>query len=266
MMLEGKQLTLTIEGISILKRVDIEVRAGEVVGLIGPNGAGKSSLLRLLMQLEQRGTGDVLFKDELIQKIPREVRAQKIGYLAQHARAQWPFTVQKLVELGRIPHQRWWQDCSTVDLQNVEQALRLTETLAYRNRLVTTLSGGEQTLVMLARIFAAEPQLIFADEPVAALDPYHQLHVMEILREHARSSSPQLNKAAVVVLHDLSLAARYCDRLYLLHHGERYCHGTPQEVLTDEHLAAAYGIRVNITCGASGVSVTPVARVLDHHP
>jgi len=266
MMLEGKQLSLVIEGISILKQVDVEVRAGELIGLIGPNGAGKSTLLRLLMQLEEAGSGEVFFNGNALYKISREERAQKIGYLAQHARAHWPFTVQKLVELGRIPHQRWWQDCSVEDLRSVENALRLTETLAYRNRLVTTLSGGEQTLVMLARIFAAEPQLIFADEPVAALDPYHQLHVMEILREHALSNSPQKNKAAVVVLHDLSLAARYCDRLYLLHHGERYCHGTPQEVLTDEHLANAYGIQASITCSEAGVSVTPVSRVFDHHP
>jgi iron complex transport system ATP-binding protein len=169
--------------------------------------------------------------------------------------------VQKLVELGRIPHQRWWQDLSVEDGQKVEKAMQLTETRAYRNRLVTTLSGGEQTLVMLARIFSTEPQLIFADEPVAALDPYHQLHVMEILREHARDI-----RAAVVVLHDLSLAARFCDRLYLLHHGKVFCSGTPQEVLTDQNIATVYGVQSVVTCSAAGVSVTPIARLKDGHP
>src|SRR5690606_39015252 len=151
-MLTGKQLGFRIDGVDILKQVDIAVHAGELVGLIGPNGAGKSTLLRLLTQVEQEGSGEVFWRNKSLRTIPHEQQAKLMGYLVQHARAHWPFTVQKLVELGRIPYQRWWQDCSVEDLQKVEAALRLTETLAYRNRRVTTLSGGEQTLVMLARI------------------------------------------------------------------------------------------------------------------
>lgn len=260
-MLTGKQLAFRIDGVNILKQVEVSVNAGELVGLIGPNGAGKSTLLRLLTQVEQRGTGEVYWHDKPLRTIPREQQARLMGYLVQHARAHWPFTVQKLVELGRIPYQRWWQDCSAEDLRKVEEALRLTETLAYRNRQVTTLSGGEQTLVMLARIFAAEPQIIFADEPVAALDPYHQLHVMEILRQHAQGE-----RAAVVVLHDLSLAARFCDRLYLLHHGQLDCCGTPQEVLSEANIARVYGVKSVIACSEAGVSVTPVARLNEGHP
>lgn len=257
----GKNLSYSINNISILKNVDVEVRAGELVGLIGPNGAGKSTLLRLLTQVEQAASGDVFLNDKNIKSVSAENKAQLIGYLVQGARAYWPFAVEKIVELGRLPWQRWWQDSSIDDKQKVERAMTLTETLAYRNRVVTTLSGGEQTLVMLARIFAAEPQLIFADEPVAALDPYHQLHVMEILREHARGE-----KSAVVVLHDLSLAARFCDRLYLLNHGELYCHGTPQQVLTDENIASVYGVKSVVNCSEAGVSVTPISRLRDHHP
>jgi len=260
-LLSGKNLHFTIDQIPILKKVNVEVHAGELVGLIGPNGAGKSTLLRLLTQVERAGSGEVMFCNQPIATVSREERARKMGYLVQNARAQWPFSVQKLVELGRIPHQRWWQNSSADDLKKVERAMQLTETVAYRNRLVTTLSGGEQTLVMLARIFAAEPQLIFADEPVAALDPYHQLHVMEILREHARDQ-----RAAVVVLHDLSLAARFCDRLYLLNHGELYCSGTPQEVLTDKNIAQVYGVKSVVNCSEAGVSVTPISRLKDHHP
>ncbi len=259
--LTGKNLSFSIDDISILKNVDVEVRPGELVGLIGPNGAGKSTLLRLLTQVEQTGSGDVFLNEKNMQTLSAEEKARAIGYLVQGARAHWPFAVEKIVELGRLPWQRWWQDSSIADKQKVESAMVLTETVAYRNRLVTTLSGGEQTLVMLARIFAAEPQIIFADEPVAALDPYHQLHVMEILREHA-----QLQNAAVVVLHDLSLAARFCDRLYLLNHGELYCHGTPQEVLTHDNIAHVYGVKSVVHCSEAGVSVTPVSRLKDHHP
>lgn len=260
-LLQGINLNFSIDHVAILKNVRVEIKTGELVGLIGPNGAGKSTLLRLLTQVEAADSGDVLFAEQPINSVSREERARKIGYLVQNARAHWPFSVEKLVELGRIPHQRWWQHSSAEDLQKVEQAMQLTETLAYRNRLVTTLSGGEQTLVMLARIFAAEPQLIFADEPVAALDPYHQLHVMEILRAHA-----QQQNAAVVVLHDLSLAARFCDRLYLLNHGELYCSGTPQQVLTPENIAQVYGVKSVVNCSAEGVSVTPVTRLKNHHP
>jgi iron complex transport system ATP-binding protein len=260
-LLSATHLGYHIDGVDILQDVSVEVRAGELTGFIGPNGAGKSTLLRLLTQVEQQTTGDVLLDDRRIDSISREQRARRLGYLVQHARANWPMSVQKVVELGRLPHQRWWQDCSAEDLQKVELALQRTETLAYRNRLVDTLSGGEQTLVMLARIVAAEPQLILADEPVAALDPYHQLHVMEILREHARD-----DRAAVVVLHDLSLAARFCDRLYLLHHGKVFCSGTPQQVLTRQNIATVYGVQSVVSCSEQGVSVTPVARLNDGHP
>jgi iron complex transport system ATP-binding protein len=139
--------------------------------------------------------------------------------------------------------------------------MRLTETLAYRNRIVTTLSGGEQTLVMLARIFAAEPDLIFADEPVAALDPYHQLHVMEVLRSHAEG-----RRAAIVVLHDLGLAARFCDRLYLLSHGRLHCCGSVGEVLTRANIAEVYGVDSRVDCDTNGVSITSLSRLGDHHP
>jgi iron complex transport system ATP-binding protein len=160
-----------------------------------------------------------------------------------------------------MAYQKWWQAASSEDDAKVLAAMEVTQTLAYRNRIVTTLSGGEHTLVMLARIIASEPQLIFADEPVAALDPYHQLHVMEILRNHASEQ-----RAAVVVLHDLSLAARFCDRLYMLNHGGLYSTGSPTEVMTTENIASVYGVRSRITRDEEGVSVTTISRLSDHHP
>jgi len=260
-LLRGTNLSFRIEQISILKAVDIEVNRGELVGLIGPNGAGKSTLLRLLTDVEKPSAGEVFFNDEKINKISAEQRARQIGYLVQGAKAYWPFSVEKVIGLGRIPYQKWWRDASQEDNEKVLQAMRVTETLAYRNRIVNTLSGGEHTLVMLARIFATDPQLIFADEPVAALDPYHQLHVMELLREHARGE-----RAAVVVLHDLSLAAKFCDRIYLLNHGKLHCSGTPNDAMTEKNLAEVYGVKTRITSDTEGMSVTPVSRLSDQHP
>jgi ABC-type cobalamin/Fe3+-siderophores transport system ATPase subunit len=254
-------LKYKIGNLSILKGIDFEIKAGELVGLIGPNGAGKSTLLRLLTQVEPASSGEIQFDGKAIDQVSAEERAKRIGYLVQGARAHWPFSVEKTIGLGRIPYQKWWQQASSEDDAKVQQAMEITQTLAYRNRIVTTLSGGEHTLVMLARIIASEPQLILADEPVAALDPYHQLHVMEILRNHARE-----HRAAVVVLHDLSLAARFCDRVYLLNHGALHCSGTPGEVMNMENIASVYGVKSRITNDEEGVNVTTISRLGDHHP
>ena len=260
-LISGSNLSFQIGDISILKNIDLEVKPGELVGLIGPNGAGKSTLLKLLTCVETASGGEIYYDGRKVSELSTEDRAKRIGYLVQGAKAYWPFTVEKVIGLGRLPYQKWWRSASAEDNEKVFQAMRITETLAYRNRVVTTLSGGEHTLVMLARIFATGPQLIFADEPVAALDPYHQLHVMEILRNHARN-----NCAAIVVLHDLSLAARFCDRLYLINHGELYSSGTPNQVMITENIADVYGVKTRITCDEEGVNVTPVSRLGDHHP
>ena len=260
-LLEGDKLGYRIDAIDILDGIDLRLNAGEMVGLIGPNGAGKSSLVRLLAGVEAPTRGKIRFAGEPLDSWPARERARRIGYLAQDAAAHWPLSVEQIVELGRLPYQKWWLQLTAEDRERVEHALRLTETLAYRNRVVTTLSGGEQTLVMLARIFAAEPELIFADEPVAALDPYHQLHVMEVLRSHAAG-----NRAAIVVLHDLGLAARFCDRLYLLRHGRVHCSGAVAEVLTREHIAEVYGVDSRIVDDQHGISFTSLSRLSDQHP
>jgi iron complex transport system ATP-binding protein len=260
-LLEARAIDLRIDAVRILEQVGLELGHGELVGLIGPNGAGKSSLVRLLAGVEVATRGEIVFDGAPLDALPARARARRIGYLEQGAAANWPLRVEQIVELGRLPYQKWWLQPTPADREKVERAMQMTETLAYRNRIVTTLSGGEHTLVMLARIFAAEPELIFADEPVAALDPYHQLHVMEVLRRHAAGQG-----AAIVVLHDLGLAARFCDRLYLLNHGRLHCSGTVDEVLTRENIAEVYGVDARIDSDAQGLSVKSVARLLDHHP
>ena len=260
-LLSASGIDYSIDRIAILNAVDFRLEAGELVGLIGPNGAGKSSLLRLLAGVEAPDRGDIRLDGEALSRISPQQRARSLGYLVQGAQAYWPFSVEKVVGLGRIPYQKWWRQSNAEDESKITRAMQMTETLAYRNRIVTTLSGGEQTLVMLARIFATENRVILADEPVAALDPYHQLHVMEILRQHASEQ-----RAAVVVLHDLSLAARYCDRLYLLSHGELDSSGSVVEVLTRANIARVYGVDSQIECNEQGASVVPLKRISDRHP
>jgi len=144
--------------------------------------------------------------------------------------------VEKLVALGRLPHRGSWSGSSD-DSNAISHAMRATDTIEFRHRTMATLSGGERMRVMLARALTVEAPVLLADEPVAALDPYHQLHVMGVLRETTRRG-----KAVIAVLHDLTLAARFCDRLVLLHDGAVLAEGSPPGVLTEGNLEAAYSI------------------------
>ena len=235
---------------TLLAAVDVEVWPGEMLGLIGPNGAGKTTLLKLLAGLTQPSTGEVTLGGKSLQLIAARDRARQLGYLEQNAELHWPLTVESLVALGRMPHQPAWRGLSPADKAAIETALQHCELGSLRQRAANTLSGGELLRAKLARVLAGEPEIILADEPVAALDIYHQLHSMELLREHC-----QRGGSAVVVLHDLALAARFCDRLLLLNHGKPVAAGEPREVLTAERIASVY--RVAVEAG----SLLPLQRV-----
>lgn len=249
-LLHADNLRVAINGHVIITEASLALNAGELIGLIGPNGAGKSSLLKVLAGLTQPEAGLVRFKTQPLASLSASTRGQQLGYLAQNARAEWPVSVEDVVALGRLPYMGPWARASREDQQAIDQALQATETWDKRTRLATQLSGGEQTLVMLARVFAGKPEIIFADEPVAALDPYHQLHVMELLRNHADGA-----RAGLVVLHDLNLAARFCDRLYLCADGQIAASGTPAEVLTEANLRAVYGVDVSVRDAEYGLEI-----------
>jgi len=188
----------------LVKAASIDVACGELIGLIGPNGAGKSTLLSLLAGIDKPSSGTIHLDGQALHDIPINERSTKIGWLEQLGTVHWPVTVERLVMLGRIPHLPTWGKPSESDLDAVERAITVADCSSIRKQIVTTLSGGERARALLARALAAEPSMLFADEPVSALDLAHQLQTMQLLREFAVEE-----KAAVVVLHDLSLAARY---------------------------------------------------------
>lgn len=163
-----------------------------------------------------------------------------MAYAPQGAPVHWPLTVERLVELGRMPHLGPWQKLSPDDHDQVEAALVATETAHLKTRIVTSLSGGERAGVMLARAIAVGAPWLLADEPVASLDPYHQIEVMEILRGLAAEKT-----GVVVVLHDLALAMRFCDRVFLLDHGKVVASGPPGHVLSAENLERVYRVRAH---------------------
>lgn len=257
-LLSARDVHVAIDAQPLLDGVDAELRAGEMVGLIGPNGAGKTTLLRVLAKLLEPDSGDVTLDQIPLSHIAPEIFARRCAYLAQGAHAHWPLSVESVVALGRLPHLGWRQSLGSADRTAIEIAMAAAEVEHLRKRAVTTLSGGERMRVLLARIFASQPQLILADEPIAALDPYHQLHVMELLREHAHASGEP--RAVLAVLHDLNLAARFCDRLILMAHGRVVCDGAPRAVLTAENLQKVYGVSARIVDNDGDFSVTPWCR------
>ena len=227
----------------LVKNVSIDVAQGELIGLIGPNGAGKSTLLAALAGVDDPSAGTIYLGDEAIKDIPIKERATRIGWLEQLGTVHWPVSVERLIMLGRIRHLPSWGKPRQEDIDAVEHATTVADCQSIRLQIVTTVSGGERSRALLARALAAEPTLLFADEPVSALDLGHQLQTMQLLRDFACG-----NRAAVVVLHDLSLAARYCDRLYLMNNGEITAHGEIAAVLSHENLEKVYGVSVISGC------------------
>ena len=233
----GEQITVTFDGRQILQQTDIRLQPGELLGLIGPNGAGKTTLLRVLAGLLPQEIGQVTLGGVNLTTMEWSARAREIAYLAQNGEAHWPIEVERLVELGRTPHLSTWQRPGDADRAIVAQALRSTDTWNLRHRRFTTLSGGERMRVLMARAMAVKPRILLADEPVAALDPAHQLEIMGLLKQHCQQGG-----SAIVVLHDLALAAHFCDRLQLLDGGKTVAVGTAEQVLNEEHLRQVYNL------------------------
>jgi iron complex transport system ATP-binding protein len=259
--LQASNISLSFNNNVILNALNIRIDAGKLVGLIGPNGAGKTSLLRILANLQTPDNGEVQLEGENLQDIPRKQLAQSIGYLEQGAPAHWPLQVRRLIELGRLPYLSPWGKLSSHDRDIVDRAIDQAEVGHLSDRIISTLSGGERLRVLIARMFATEPNIILADEPIAALDPYHQLHIMELLRDHCDRGG-----SAVVVMHDLNMAARFCHHLTLLHHGHIVSEGTPEQVLQPQQLRDVYGIHAELQQHASGLTILPQSRVSDKGP
>ncbi|MES9970325.1 MAG: ABC transporter ATP-binding protein [Candidatus Thiodiazotropha sp.] len=236
-LLSGKGLRVTRGQRPILKGVEITLHPGEMLGLIGPNGAGKSTLLRALAGVIEADAEELSLDGKALESIPHAERARRIAYLPQLSEIAWPMSVERIIELGRTPHLEPWQSVGDADREIIERVICHTDLLDFRNRSFNTLSGGEQARVLLARAMVTEPDILLADEPVSALDPAHQLDVMNLLRQHCDSGH-----AVIVVLHDLSLAAHYCHRLQLLHQGATLAEGSAEAVLNEKNLAEAYEI------------------------
>ena len=235
---------------TVLKDVNCTLTHGEIVSIVGPNGAGKTTLLRCMLALLQPSKGYVRLDGTVITQVPRRVRAVKQGYVPQQSNPAFQLTVIEMILLGRKPHMRLGP--RQHDMAIVESLIDYLELRPLAQRSVSELSGGERQKVMLARALAQEPDALFLDEPTAALDIRHQIEVMERLYELAKAQ----NKLVVLIMHDLELAARYSDRLLLMHDNGIFAAGGPHEVITRDSLRVVYGVEAEISPGRFGPKIS----------
>lgn len=238
--LQAIGLTSLRQGRATLVELDLQLAAGEMLGIIGPNGAGKSSLLRALAGLDPIAEGRILLDGLDLSHMARAARARQLGYHPQNPQIHWPIDVATLVALGRIPHTASLDRFTAADHQAIEDAVQLTALAPLLARRVDTLSGGELARAHIARLLAGQQTILLADEPIANLDPRFQIEILALLKARAQAGC-----AVAVVLHDLNLAARYCDRLLLLDRGRAQAHGRPVEVLTEAQLEQTFAVSGN---------------------
>lgn len=244
--LAAKELTVRFGGRAVLDRVDIGCAPGRVTALLGPNGAGKSTLLACLAGLHVPDAGVATLDGSDVYALERRERGRRIGLLPQTPDVHWDVDVATLVELGRFPHRAGW-GLSAADVAAVERAIAATDIDALRDRIVNTLSGGERSRVLLARVLAGEPAWLLADEPLASLDPAHQLDVLAVLKAAAAAGA-----GVVVVLHDLNHALHAADDIVLLRDGRAIAAGETDAVLTEARIAETYGVAAQIGTARDG--------------
>ncbi len=247
-------MTLAVDGLSlmlgkreVLRNLCLTLLRGQVTVVLGPNGAGKTSLIRVLAGLLP---GEVTLDGVLLKTLGAPVRAQRIGYLPQDGAPAWNVTARELVGLGRLPHRSRFAGPSAADEAAIDAALVATDTTQLAERGVDAMSGGERARVKFARVLAGTPEWILADEPLASLDPAHQLDLLALLRAEANRGA-----GVVAVLHDLNQAARIADTLVVLSEGKLAAHGPPRDVLTPALLAKVFGIEAEIASGSEGTTI-----------
>ncbi|MGW3428489.1 ABC transporter ATP-binding protein [Streptomyces melanosporofaciens] len=237
--LRADRVSRRADGRLIVDGVTLTLRPGETLGLLGPNGSGKSTLLRLLAGILAPSAGVVTLDGRPLPRVGRRATARRIATVEQHAHTQTELTVREVVALGRIPHRRAWSSSTATDTRAVDAALERTGLTDRAGQSWHTLSGGERQRAQIARALAQEPYELLLDEPTNHLDIQHQLDLLDLV--------VGLPIATVIALHDLNLAAMYCDRLLVLREGHVVAEGTPRQVLTPSLIKQVYGVRADVT-------------------
>ncbi|MFF8451533.1 ABC transporter ATP-binding protein [Streptomyces leeuwenhoekii] len=237
--LRADRVARRADGRLVIDGVTLSPRTGETIGLLGPNGSGKSTLLRLLAGVLAPSAGVVTLDGRPLPEAGRRAVARRVATVEQHAHTQTELTVRDVVALGRIPHRRAWSPATGADDRAVTAALERTGLTGRAGQSWHTLSGGERQRAQIARALAQEPRELLLDEPTNHLDIQHQLDLLDLIAD--------LPVTTVIALHDLNLAAMYCDRLLVLRDGRTVAEGSPAEVLTPALIEEVYGVRAEVT-------------------
>ena len=240
-------VAVRLGGADVLRGIDLDVAPGEVVGLLGRNGAGKTTLLRTATRVIAPDAGSVRVDGDPVTALSRRELARRVAVVPQETHVPFPFRVAEVVLMGRTPHLGAFAFESPADLERAQQALERMGVAHLADRSILEVSGGERQLVMVSRALVQDPRALIFDEPTAFLDLAHRVQVLGAVRELARDG-----RAALVVTHDLTLAARFCDRLALLADGRVLAAGPPAEVLDPQRLREAYGVEVQVVPGPDG--------------
>jgi iron complex transport system ATP-binding protein len=240
--LEARSLSVDLGARRVLSGIDLSLEPGRLTVIVGPNGAGKTTLVRALAGLIAPTQGTVTLNNLPVARMRASERARSIAYLPQGGSVAWPLPVRSVVALGRLPHGEKPDALPSHGGDAVAAAIRSVGLQSFEARAATELSGGERARVLLARALATQAPVLLADEPVAALDPRHQLLVLDVLKNQARAGA-----TVAVIMHDLTLAARFADVIVLLNRGIIEASGSPEEVLTERQLALSFGIQAHIS-------------------
>jgi len=223
----------------ILANLNMGFQSGEMTAVLGNNGIGKSTLLKGILGLVPCLRGDIKLGTQSLHQLTPTERALKLAYLEQQASCHWPLSVRKLVELGRFPHRQQGVSTREQDDAAIATAMAMTDITEFAQRPINQLSGGEQARVMLARALAVDAPVLLVDEPIAGLDPAHQLTVLQQLQSWANAG-----RTLLVVLHDINMALRFCTRTLLIMPDHQVCEGPTKEVLSVENIRRAFNISV----------------------
>ena len=231
-------------GSQILRGVDLRAERGELVGVIGPNGSGKSTLLKCIYRVLKPTGGAVWLDGRALSDYSYKESARQVAVVAQHNYYNFDFSVRDVVMMGRSPHKRALERDNARDHQMVARALETVGMADFAQRSFATLSGGEQQRVILARALAQDTPCLILDEPTNHLDIKYQLQLMDIVKG--------LDRTVIAAIHDLNIAAMYCDRLYAVKEGRVVASGRPEEVLTPELIRAVYEVEAEVLRDGGG--------------
>lgn len=254
--IEVKNLKFSYRESLVLKGLSFNIKKGEFVSIIGPNGSGKSTLLKTLNNLYKPNSGDILIEGKNVEDYSKRDLAKIVGFVPQDTTIDYEFTVEDIIMMGRHPYKGRFQKEDKIDYKIVNDVMEMTNTLKFKDSLITEISGGERQRVIIAKALAQNPSIILLDEPTSHLDINHQIELLNLLR----TLNKEKGTTIILVIHDINLAARFSDDIILLNEGEIIGIGNPEDVITAKNIEKAYNLDVAIENNkyTNTVSLTPL--------